>query len=273
MNRFDEYNRLLRGDTIGWINGHRIAREPTAEEYHILLSLLTHQKTRLRWQAADRLGKLGDRRAVEPLTNLLLDDHWLVRLHATKALGRIGASNSFNSLISMITDECPYVRRRVVAALRSAKFSKDQRVTEILLYAMSDLDQGVRARALGSLNGITSPIVIEAIAKAVSDPNKNVSWRAIEALQRIGAPAVASLVKLLGCPDSEVRYRAAKALGKIGDKRAVRALKALLDDSDDKVRWSTELALRQIFGNTWTKPSPKSNKKVLGWFQQLFKRN
>jgi HEAT repeat protein len=53
--------------------------------------LLTHEKTPLRWQAADKLGKIGDARAVEPLVNTLMDENWLVRLHAVKALGRIGS--------------------------------------------------------------------------------------------------------------------------------------------------------------------------------------
>jgi hypothetical protein len=75
MNRFDEYNQLLQGETVGWINGCRIIKQPTLDEYELLLSLLTHEKTRLRWQAADKLGKIGDERAAEPLVNTLMDEN------------------------------------------------------------------------------------------------------------------------------------------------------------------------------------------------------
>ena len=90
MSHIEEYNRLIYGETIGWLDRKRFVKELTHKEYQVLLSLLTHRKSRLRWSAADRLGKLGDSRAVEPLIKTLQDTHWLVRLHAAKALGRIG---------------------------------------------------------------------------------------------------------------------------------------------------------------------------------------
>jgi HEAT repeat protein len=244
MNRFDKYNRLLHGETVGWINGRRIIKEPTSDEYDLLLSLLSHEKTRLRWQAADKLGKIGDDRAAEPLVNTLMDVNWLVRLHAVKALGRIGSPTIIEPLISMMKDECPYVRRSTIRALRIEQSVKDPRVTAILLSALGDTDKVVRAHSVWTLGYVASPIVVRAIADAVSDRDNNVSWRAIDALQRIGSPGIEVLINLLGSSDGEIRYRSVKALGKIGDARATDAIEGVLNDPNEKVRRRAELALR-----------------------------
>jgi HEAT repeat protein len=86
MKRFHKYNQLIRGETVGLINGHRITKGLTPDEYDFLFSFLSHKKNQLRWQTADKLGKIGDARAVNPLINTLQDESWLVRLHAVKAL-------------------------------------------------------------------------------------------------------------------------------------------------------------------------------------------
>jgi hypothetical protein len=68
MKRFEEYNHLLYGRPIGWRNGEQVIdRSLSPQEYDLLLSLLNHRKVRLRWSAANRLGQLRDRRAVQPL--------------------------------------------------------------------------------------------------------------------------------------------------------------------------------------------------------------
>lgn len=273
MNRFDKYNQLLHGETVGWINGCRLIKELTPEDYDLLLSYLTYKKTRLRWQTADRLGKIGDSRAVNPLINALQDESWLVRKHAVKALGRIGSPIVIEPLISMMKDECPYVRRSTIWALKTEQFTKDPRVTEILLCALGDTDKVVRAQSAWALGYVDSPMVVLAIAEAVKDRDNNVSWRAIGALQRIGSPATEVLIKLLGSSDDEVRYRSVKALGKVGDERALDAIKGGLDDPSEKVRKRSEFALRQMGSRNQSSAQLLPNSKVISWFKALFKRD
>jgi HEAT repeat protein len=150
-----------------------------------------------------------------------------------------------------MNDECAYVRRRVVTALAKLKYDGSMQVTESLISALGDSDGEVRSSAAWSLRGFVSFSTLAALAEAVRDPNKNVSWRAFEALQKIGAPAVKTLVELLEHSDSEIRYRAAKTLAKIGDQRALGALEKRLDDSNEKVRWRAKLALQQIKYQQW----------------------
>lgn len=244
MKRFAIYNRLLEGETLGWVGSKRIVRELTLDEFNLLLSLLNHKKSRLRWQAADKLGKLSDRRAIDPLTNALQDSNWLVRFHATKALGRIGAATSVEAIVSMAKDECPYVRRVALISLRQDQFIQDERVTETLLNALSDINAIIRAEAVWSLSYSIPFLVVSAIADAAKDPNNNVSWRAIHALQRIGEPATGVLIQLLQSPNEEVRYRAVKTLGRIRNTRSLEAIKKMTADPSEKVRRRSEWELR-----------------------------
>lgn len=270
MSCFDEYNQLIYGETIGWLGENRVVKELTREEFQILLSLLTHWKTRLRWSAADRLGKLGDERAVEALIKALQDTYWLVRLHAAKALGRIGDPIAIEPLAELLGDECPYVRRRVVISLAQLNIDGSVLITEALISGLSDTDKVVRAYAAMGLSDSASFPVIAAVAAAVRDRDENVSWRAIEALQRIGAPAVKALVELLECPDSEVRYRAVKALGEMGAKQAVKPLKKTLDDPIERVSWRAKLALQQIGHRALWKKSPSIAMRFQNWWQRLW---
>ncbi len=59
----------------------------------------------VRIDAAKALGELKDVRAVEPLIEVLKNDHPLVRLKAVAALGRIGDLRAVEPLISALRDE------------------------------------------------------------------------------------------------------------------------------------------------------------------------
>ena len=71
---------------------------------------------------------------------------------------------------------------------------------------------------------------------------------ALDALGRIGEPAVPALTRLLRSPDRELRDQAAQTLARIGPDadEAVPDLLAALDDPDEDVRRSVIRALGQI---------------------------
>ncbi len=246
MSQFREYNRLLYKQTMGSLSGKRIFKELTHEEVDTLISLLSHRKHRLRWSAANRLGKTKNPQAIKPLIKVMQDLHWLVRLHAVKALGCIGDSEVVKVLIKMIDDECPFVRRRVVTALGKLCEEENDRVIKVLISSLEDNDRFVRSRAVISLRKFGVPFVVDAIALAVLDQDNNVSWRAVETLEVIGNLAVPVLTDLLNCLDNEVKYRVIKTLGRIGDKRVANALKAMQDDPDERVRKRAIFAIKEI---------------------------
>jgi HEAT repeat protein len=241
-----EYRHLVHRDAIGWVCGKQVVRKLTSHEYDVLVSLLEHHKTRLRWSAADLLGKIGNRCAVRPLIQALQDPHWLVRLHAAKALGRIGDPAAISHLVTAMSDPSPYVRRRVVTALAALNKDRNSEIFQLLIASLSDSDKNVRARAAQSLGKAAYPLAVSALAAAVLDENDNVSWRAVSALESIGSPAVDALIGLLDHPDRDVQYRAIKTLGRIGNRRATRSIKTFLKHPDIKLQRRARFALDQI---------------------------
>src|SRR5512138_2384461 len=102
----------------GFLNRKRLFFPDEVESYcKTLVKLLDHPKSRLRWIAADQLGKLKYWEAVQPLIASLNDPHWLVRLHCAKALGRIGDKQALMPLLHLAKDGNKYVRRHVLTAL------------------------------------------------------------------------------------------------------------------------------------------------------------
>jgi HEAT repeat protein len=65
----------------------------------------------VRWRAAAILGKLGDRRAVSPLIQVLRDENPSVRGWAVEALGLLGDEQALSALEALCHDETrvPYL--------------------------------------------------------------------------------------------------------------------------------------------------------------------
>lgn len=84
-----------------------------------LISKLKHVETGARVHAANALGRLGDRRAVDPLCTAVTDDGCpQVRRAAAQALQAIGDRRATEPLCSaVVTDGAPEVRRAAARAL------------------------------------------------------------------------------------------------------------------------------------------------------------
>jgi hypothetical protein len=82
-----------------------------------LISNLKAPKAITRAAAAEALGKIGDRRAVEPLILALTDKDWGVRLNAAVALGEIGDARALGPLSVALKDSDHDVRTWAAQAL------------------------------------------------------------------------------------------------------------------------------------------------------------
>ncbi len=248
--------------------------------------------------AAKALGKIGDPRAVELLIAALNDENWDYRFSIAEALGRIGDPRAVEPLRTLLNDEDGNVRKSVILALdnlgwypanqkdgasywaihgeweipfeldsmsvtqlitvlyhpesemRQAAAQKlgqdgDPRAVEPLIVALkdNDLDEGVHQSAVEALGKIGEPAV-EPLIATLKDRNFPSSY-AIEALGQIGEPAVEPLIAAFMDEDFPSAY-AALALGEIGDLRAVEPLIAALKDKDKARRTAVAEALGQI---------------------------
>jgi HEAT repeat protein len=195
---------------------------------------------RVRIQAAEALGQMGDARAVQPLIAAFKDQASEVRRSALRALESIGEP-AVEPLIAALKDPDSDVRRKASCVLRKVG---DVRAVESLITALEDQRTVVRfhaAEALGRIGDarVTKPL-IETLKK---DQDKHVRKLATNALRQMGESTMEFLIAALTDKDADVRCRIVYALGEIGDDRAIEPLIAALKDQAEEVRRWSVLAL------------------------------
>lgn len=195
-----------------------------------------------RQAAAWVLGHFKDKRAVEPLCRIISDDFdWRVRAAAAEALGRIGDASARTALVDALRDKQRDVQQAAVEALDRLGDSAIDLVTELL----KDNRIDICLLAVKTLGYIGDTYAVKPLMDAL---RKSITFGppTIEALIRIGPPAVDPLIDLLGDRHTHIRHAAVKALGEIRDPRAAMPLTRVLKDSDKLIRQITAEALGKI---------------------------
>ncbi len=252
-----------------WLSVSGYAHQPTATPAKVqsLIAELEDKGWVSRQYAAEALGEIGDKRAVEPLIAALKDKSSGVRSSAAEALGQIGDKRAVEPLIAALKDEGSYVHRSAAWALGEIN---DKRAIEPLIAALKNEDKYVRRSAAEALGKLRAKQAVELLIAALKDEYKYVRRSAAEALGKLGDKrAVEPLIVAL--KDKDVRSSAAEALenmksipktgqdhvrylaarGRISEcvplgDIAVEPLIATLKDEDKYVRRSTAEALGQI---------------------------
>lgn len=188
-----------------------------------LIEALCNDSEYLRIGAA-MLGKIGDKRAVEPLINTMLrTKDQLARSEAAKALGFLKDPEAVEPLISALRDDWRGVRCNAVRALG---IIGNKRAVEPLMERLQDADWHVRsstAWVLGNFGDITA---VEPLCEALKDNHDDVRRNVAEALGKIGSDnAVIPLIEALEDEDSDVRKVVTESLRKIGTIKALKAVK------------------------------------------------
>ncbi len=258
----------------------------------------------LRWAAARALGTIGHKKAVPSLLKVLEDRDPNVRKAAVDALGQIGDHRALSPLVRQLADTSPEVRKAAIEALsrsgpavidllllayqtawqREAVVKilgtvGDQRVSDVLLQALTDYSPAVRREAAWALGEIG---VVQAAddlyLRATVEGERAVRREASFALAKLGdsrgaalllqfvdegsfeerIQAITALGELrshngtttlirvlddISISNLAAREAAAAALGKIGDRRAIKALQQALEDPVNTVREAAQTAL------------------------------
>jgi len=184
------------------------------------------------WLRALSLGRLGDRRAVAPTCELLLNRQApsALRAEAGQILAKLADPSSVPALLSGLSTEPPTVAAEAAIALGRLY---DDRARPQLRELMHVEDPYLRARAAVSLGRLRDthavPALIDAlwVAPTLYEREEAVRW-----LGRLRDPrAIEPLLSLLS--EFNLRYLLAVALGQIGgqsgDTRAYQALVGMLD--------------------------------------------
>jgi HEAT repeat protein len=172
-----------------------------------LIAALKHEDWRMRQAAAKALKHIGDPRAVEPLIAALKDEDARMRQAAAEALGQIGDPRATEPLIAALKNEDWRMRQAVATALGQIG---GPRAVEPLIAALRDDDERVRAATAAALGQAGDP---RAVGPLITLMGSSLDLpQAVQALGRIGAPAVELLLAALKDAKSNVRWAAAKAL-------------------------------------------------------------
>jgi HEAT repeat protein len=168
--------RWKAAEALGEI-GHKSAVQPLAQ------TLLKDKNANVRARAADALGDIGHKSAVQPLAQTLLKDKdYFVKWRAAVALGDIGHESGVQPLVQVLKDGYGDIRRRAVEALGKIGKSAIPHLTK----ALKDKNGGVREAAVIALGEIGRESAIPHLAKALKDENEDVRREAARALGMVG---------------------------------------------------------------------------------------
>ena len=121
---------------------------------------------------------------------------------------------------------------------------KKESVAELV----SRLVQGTTYEMLDAAEAIgrTGEKGVRAVAPILKSGDRESRWRAAVALERIGGPAVETLVTAARDEDFLVRVPAIWALERVGDERAVAPLMQNLQGRNECFRWMATAALSRF---------------------------
>jgi len=191
-------------------------------------------------------GRLGDRRAVAPLQNLLLDTEAAAtsRSEAARLLGKLADDGAAESLLKATHTSHDWVAAEAAIALGRIF---DERARPALRRLVVSEDPGIRSRAAVSLARLRDKSAVPALTDALwLAPNPYEREEAVRWLGRLGdASALDPLLNLL--PETHTRHLVVLALGELGDARAFEPLVQTLGwDHNTNVRDGVVRALATL---------------------------
>ena len=164
-----------------------------------LTGRLDDESAGVRQRAAEVLGHMGEARAVVPLLSRLADPTREVRIAALEALASLGDARAVPAVVRMLHDSADDVRAAAVAAL--GRLQARRAVAPLVEVLQRGQPDALRARAAFALGQIArasggATEAIDALIGALG--SDELVAAAKEALVRVGARAVPSLVARLG---------------------------------------------------------------------------
>ena len=167
-----------------------------------------HYKFRL--AAAEALGKIGDKNAVESLIDVVSDEEEksiYVRESAAVALGMIGDMRAVDPFLSILEakknflDKFTFLKERVIEALGKIDFSSNHRVISVFKNALLDESPQVRLNAVESLMNSNCDEAYDLIKDMLYDSDEEVARSSVIALYNLrGEEALNEILELENIP-------------------------------------------------------------------------
>jgi HEAT repeat protein len=206
-----------------------------------LIEVLKDSDESVRSKAVGALSNFSHSRVVELFIQMLKGRRWSAEMlpNLARFLGKMGDKRAIDPLIKSLN----YSNKlRCGFALN---YESRENGGYVPLFAGLKVEEP-RLAVVEALNQLTGSSAVELLFNILRQPNHPLRPDAAKALGNLGELSQLRLINALKDEDSFVRQSAAEALGNIGDEQAVPALIEALGDGDDKVRLSAIESLRWI---------------------------
>ncbi|MCC6810206.1 MAG: HEAT repeat domain-containing protein [Deltaproteobacteria bacterium] len=212
-----------------------------------LVDTLAHDPSfKVRLQAAVKLGRTKDSRAVAALLDALRDEHYTVRGAACMALANMGAIEAVQPLLLVAaSDDDEDVRSEAKRAL--TRFDKEQAWPE-LLQASGTSDVETRLEAIALIAQWQDDRARLRLIEALGD-NDRIVRVVQDTLAGMAPAAKVELLRLgLDSPKLGVRMKATQLLGDVGDDKAIAILMDAYEEEleSDELRRAIREQLRRL---------------------------
>lgn len=167
---------------------------------------------KMRFQAAEALGKIGDKNAVESLINVVSDEEEksvYVRESAAVALGMIGDMRAIDPFLTILEakknflDKFTFLKERVIEALGKINFTSTERVIVAFKNALEDDSAQVRINAIECLMNSGDDNAYDIIKEKLHDADDEVIKNAVIALYNLkGKEALFEILKDENLPNA-----------------------------------------------------------------------
>jgi len=205
-----------------------------------------------RLAAVAALAKVADEAALRALGRAVTETDPPVQVAAARALAG-GGGPAADRLVAVAADLAADAGRtpRVLAEVTAALVSMGRPAVKPLsglLAADARRSGKVRRYAAWTLGRIGGTEAAEALAVVLGDDDGLLRVVVVDALVRVGAPAVDSLIEAAKDAGARTRAHALEALGRIGGERAPGVLIGALSDRDRSVRYAGVRGLERVGG-------------------------
>ncbi len=211
--------------------------------YEALVGRLDNRDPLIRREACKKLGELGDRRAVPPLSKMVKDLDEETRFRAVEALGSLLDRSSIPALAEATRDPSRRVKMSAIEGIvtlyvtpATSSNSLTAPITNVFHRAV-DLFQHSSDDMIVAPGTPVDPAAIAAMGVAVGDPDDQTAEHAARAAGVLrGTAAVPAMADVLFHAPPVVKIEIMKAFQKIRDPRAIPAVARLLKSSDKATR-------------------------------------
>jgi hypothetical protein len=227
----------------------RIRRREKVLVLEDVLKKLKSKKEPERTKAADQLGRLGGKQAIDALIEALNDPEWYVRWHAASSLELLHPPEALEALITAAADgEFGKANDNAIAALGAYN---DERSAQLLLKILETggYYAGVAGYALAKRKDARAikPMMASILSKA---EDSRATWHTLTEFEGAGYEM---LEPLMSHVDVEIRKRAEKCVGSLAHHAKDRIIRrkafgllqqCLTTETDGELRQSIEISIK-----------------------------